>query len=141
MTEVEKHLEGRQFLLDEFTAADICLFNTLVRMDEVYVCYFKCVTCSILRGNFPNLLRYTARVYHYGNIKECVYMDDIMKHYFSSHMVRNMFAVVPKSVNFLQTLKDVALEEYSAMVSERQRTGQGPSLELFNKMLRVIRVC
>jgi putative glutathione S-transferase len=114
MIEVEDYLgknekEGKRFLLtkDTITAADIRLFNTLVRMDEVYVCYFKCGFASLLTGKFPNLLQYTARVYNYGNIKECVFMDDIMNHYFTSHAVRNMYGIVPKSISFIQRLEEI----------------------------------
>merc|ERR1719469_1234580 len=108
MLEVEKYLGegGRRFLVgDQLTMADIRLFNTLIRMEEVYVVYFKCHFVSLLGGRFPNLLRYTAGLYNgFPEIRECIDMDQIMAHYFTSHTIRNYYAVVPRAVGFLDKL-------------------------------------
>lgn len=116
MTEVDTYLgEGsRRFLVGEsLTISDIRLFNTLVRMDEVYVTYFKCYFASLFapfgetgQPKFPNLLRFTARVYNeFPEIRESVVMGDIRSHYFSSHAIRNMFGVVPREVGVLRRLE------------------------------------
>jgi len=115
MEEVENYLNDgkRKFLVgDTLTMVDIRLFNTLVRMDEVYVMYFKCYFASLLGPRFPNLLAFTARVYHAHNgvIKSCIHMDEIMNHYYASHMVRNMYAVVPRPVGFLEKLEGMKEE-------------------------------
>lgn len=125
MVEVERHLGGkdrgspRQFLVGEqLTIADIRLFNTLVRMDEVYVTYFKCQFASLCdasgdgRGSkFPNLLRFTAHLLNtFPEIRESVSMDDIRNHYFTSHPIRNSFAIVPKEVGVLPLLKKQRLQ-------------------------------
>eukprot|EP00934_Nitzschia_sp_Nitz4_P002174 Nitzschia sp. Nitz4//scaffold13_size275219//143510//144685//NITZ4_000878-RA/size275219-processed-gene-0.146-mRNA-1//-1//CDS//3329536026//2174//frame0 len=111
MQEVEEHLSKNRYLCgDTFTAADLRLFNTMVRMDEVYVVYFKCAFASILNGDkYPNLLKHTARVYHSHNgaIKKCIFMDDIRHHYFTSHAIRNMYGIVSKSVGFLDKLESM----------------------------------
>jgi len=115
MTEVEKYLgEGsRRFLVgDNLTISDIRLFNTLIRMDEVYVTYFKCYFVSLFapfgsgESKFPNLLRFTARVYNeFPEIRECLNMDDIRAHYFTSHAIRNMFAIIPNEVGVCRRLE------------------------------------
>jgi glutathionyl-hydroquinone reductase len=118
MTEVEKYLgEGsRRFLVgDSLTISDIRLFNTLIRMDEVYVTYFKCYFASLFApfgeagaSKFPNLLRFTARVYNeFPEIRECLSMDDIRAHYYTSHAIRNMFGIIPKEVGVLRRLEEM----------------------------------
>jgi len=112
MEQMEAYVEdgfakGFEFLLgSSLTAADIRLFNTLVRMDEVYVVYFKCAFASLLSGRYPSLLKYTARVWHScgGLLKASIFMDEIQNHYFTSHMVRNMYAIRPRPVGFLEIL-------------------------------------
>lgn len=125
MLEVEKHLaEGgpagasRRFLAgDHLTAADIRLFNTLLRMDEVYVTYFKTYFASLFSPigapagsttRFPHLLRHTTRVFNgYPEVHENVVMQDIRNHYFTSHGIRNMFAVVPQEVGVTKKLQEL----------------------------------
>lgn len=123
MVEVEKYMEDKKYLVGEtLTIADVRLYNTLVRMDEVYVAYFKCGFASLFfsiceqaptRGEpagpktkYPNLLKFTARIYNtYPEIAECTVMDDIRNHYFTSHTIRNMFAISPKEVGVIEKLK------------------------------------
>lgn len=109
MLQLEQYLGeggGRKFLAGgQLTIVDLRLFNTLVRMDEVYVVYFKCYFVSLLGGRFPNLLRYTAAIYNdFPEVRESVSMEDIMNHYFTSHTIRNFYAVVPRPVGFLQKI-------------------------------------
>jgi glutathionyl-hydroquinone reductase len=134
MLEVDAHLarDGpgapRSFLVgDRVTIADIRLFNTLIRMDEVYVAYFKTYFASLFapfgeeRGRFPNLLRFTAEMYaRFAEVRECVVMDDIRNHYFTSHAIRNMFAVVPREVGVLRALDKIAVAQAK---SGEQRDG------------------
>lgn len=80
-----------QFLVGhQLTMADVRLFNTLVRMDEAYVCYFKCGRCGLLNNEkkFANILRYTAGLYNgFPGIRDSVFMDDIRQHYYTSYAV------------------------------------------------------
>jgi putative glutathione S-transferase len=111
MKEVDEFMAQRKFLVGEqLTIADIRLFNTLIRMDEVYVIYFKCYFASLRIANgtskFPNLLRFIAHLYNeFPEIRESVCMDDIRNHYFTSHAIRNMFAIVPKEIGVLRELE------------------------------------
>jgi len=112
MKEVDEFMAQRKFLVGEqLTIADIRLFNTLIRMYEVYVIYFKCYFASLVSSangssKFPNLLRFMAHIYNeFPEIRECVCMDDIRNHYFTSHGIRNMFAIVPKEIGVLRELE------------------------------------
>jgi len=116
MREVDTYLgEGsRRFLVgDSLTISDIRLFNTLIRMDEAYVIYFKCYFASLFapfgeggESKFPNLLRFTARVYNeFPEVQECVSMADIRAHFYTSTVIRNMFGIMPKEVGVLRRLE------------------------------------
>jgi glutathionyl-hydroquinone reductase len=116
MREVDQYLgEGsRRFLVGEsLTIADIRLFNTLIRMDEACVIYFKCYFASLFaplgeggESKFPNLLRFTARVYNeFPEIRECLSIQDIQAHYFTTTPIRNMFGIIPKEVGVLRRLE------------------------------------
>lgn len=87
--------DGREFLVgNRLTLADIRLFVTLVRMDEVYVIYFKCYFATL--GAFPNLFAYTKRLLKIPAIAEATKMSDIKQHYFTSHAKLNAYAVIPR---------------------------------------------
>ncbi|CAI5504225.1 unnamed protein product [Closterium sp. Naga37s-1] len=58
----EDILSRQRFIAgDVFTEADIRLFVTLIRFDEVYVVHYKCNRNSI--REFPNLFNYTKEIY------------------------------------------------------------------------------
>jgi len=120
MNEVEQYLatNSTKFLVsDQITVVDIRLFNTLIRMDEVYVVYFKCHFAGLLMAakgvgelQYPNMLKHLARVYHCcdGTLKNSIHMDDIVKHYYCSHMQRNMYGVYPKRLGIEDVLEKMA---------------------------------
>jgi putative glutathione S-transferase len=64
-----------------FTEADLRLFQTLVRFDEVYVVYFKCNVRCI--SEYPNIFDYCRDVYQMHGMAESIKMLDIKNHYFS----------------------------------------------------------
>ncbi len=113
MLEVDSYLEGgeggkqKHFLVaDQLTLADIRLFNTLIRINEVYICYFKCTFASLLQPRFKNLLRYTAGLWNgYEEVRSCIRIDDIMNHYYTSHSLRNAYAIVPRKSGFIEILE------------------------------------
>ena len=95
MDRVEKLLDGKKYLVqDTFTEADIRLFTTIVRFDPVYLGHFKCNKTSIEAG-YPNILKWTRRIYQKPGVKETVNMDHIKKHYYMSHRQINPTQVVP----------------------------------------------
>lgn len=62
LDKAEEILEKNRYLVgDTFTEADVRLFVTLIRFDEVYAVYFKCNKKRIV--DFPNLLNYTREIY------------------------------------------------------------------------------
>ncbi|CAD7940573.1 unnamed protein product [Amoebophrya sp. A120] len=95
---------NRAFLVgDQLTIADVRLFQTLVRMDECYVIYFKCYAASL--RNFPFLLRYTVRIYQMPEVQACTFVRDCKIHYFTSHPHLNAFAVVPRDSQVVELLE------------------------------------
>eukprot|EP00270_Netrium_digitus_P000062 TRINITY_DN1008_c0_g1_i1.p1 TRINITY_DN1008_c0_g1~~TRINITY_DN1008_c0_g1_i1.p1 ORF type:complete len:414 (-),score=83.25 TRINITY_DN1008_c0_g1_i1:88-1302(-) len=90
----ESILSGQRFVAgDVLTEADIRLFVTLIRFDEVYAVHFKC-NKKLIR-EYPNLFNYTKDVYQIPGIAETVNMQHIKKHYYGSHPSINPFGIVP----------------------------------------------
>ncbi|CAI5468313.1 unnamed protein product [Closterium sp. Yama58-4] len=83
----------RYMARDTFTEADIRLFVTLIRFDEVYVVHFKC-NRNFIR-EFPNLFNYTKEIYQLPGIASTVNMGHIKAHYFRSHPSINPFGIIP----------------------------------------------
>ncbi len=75
------------------TEADIRLFQTLIRYDEVYAVYFKC-NGRLLR-EMPNISSYMRELYQMPAVKRSVNMTHIKHHYYASHPSLNVHAVVP----------------------------------------------
>jgi len=102
MERAETLLSKQRYLAGgSMTEADIRLFVTLVRFDEVYVVYFK-TNRKCLR-EFPNLFNYTKDVYQFPGVAETVNMQHIKMHYFTSHPKLNSYAIIPRGpgVDFL----------------------------------------
>jgi putative glutathione S-transferase len=78
---------------DRLTEADICLFTTLIRFDVVYHGHFKCNVRRIV--DYPNLSGYLRDIYQIPGIAETVYLDDIKRHYYTSHESVNPTRIVP----------------------------------------------
>eukprot|EP00249_Psilotum_nudum_P011623 c23282_g1_i1 orf=434-1630(-) len=79
------------------TEADIRLFVTLIRFDEVYVVHFKC-NKRLIR-EYPNLFNYTKDIYQIPGISETVHMLHIKKHYYTSHPSINPYGIIPVGSN------------------------------------------
>ncbi|KAI4302875.1 hypothetical protein MLD38_038573 [Melastoma candidum] len=79
------------------TEADIRLFVTLIRFDEVYAVHFKC-NKKLLR-EYPNLFNYTKDIYQVPGISETVNMEHIKRHYYGSHPTINPFGIIPQGPN------------------------------------------
>ncbi|WCJ39390.1 Glutathione S-transferase family protein [Euphorbia peplus] len=80
--------------------ADIRLFVTLIRFDEVYAVHFKC-NKKLLR-EFPNLFNYTKDVFQIPGMNSSVNMAHIKRHYYGSHPSINPFGIIPlgPDINF-----------------------------------------
>ncbi|KAF6136847.1 hypothetical protein GIB67_043236, partial [Kingdonia uniflora] len=90
---------GRQRYLcgNSLTEADIRLFVTLIRFDEVYAVHFKC-NKKLLR-EYPNLLNYTRDIFQIPGMSSTVNMEHIKKHYYGSHPSINPFGIIPTGPN------------------------------------------
>mmetsp|Transcript_16649 Transcript_16649/g.50442 ORF Transcript_16649/g.50442 Transcript_16649/m.50442 type:complete len:350 (+) Transcript_16649:198-1247(+) len=92
---------GRYLCGGTFTLADIRLFMTLVRFDEVYVVYFK--TNKKQLADFPNINNYCRELYQMLG-PDVIHMDHIKTHYFTSHPTLNYYAIIPAGPNVIDDL-------------------------------------
>lgn len=104
LNKVENILSKSRYLVSntEITEADIRLFMTLIRFDEVYVVYFK--TNIKLISSYTNINNYLRELYQLPWIKESVNMNHIKQHYFTSHPTLNTYSVIPKGPNVIQDM-------------------------------------
>ena len=94
LAELEDRLSGRRFLLGEvITEADWRLFPTLVRFDAVYYSHFKCNERRLI--DYPHLWRYTRDLYRQPGIAATVAMDQIKRHYNTTHDFLNPSRIIP----------------------------------------------
>ncbi|EED89782.1 glutathione s-transferase [Thalassiosira pseudonana CCMP1335] len=101
---LEDILSKQRFIAgDRFTLADIRLFVTLLRFDEVYVVYFKTNTRSVATS--PVLLNYCRELYQMQGVADTVDMHQIKEHYYCSHPDLNKYSVIPKGPGFESMLK------------------------------------
>jgi len=102
---IESILSKRRYLASDtlLTEADIRLFVTLLRFDEVYHTYFKTNTRMV--SNSPAVLNYCRRIYQLPHVAETVNMEQIKLHYFCSHPTLNHYSIVPRGMDFELLLK------------------------------------
>ncbi|KAK4752379.1 hypothetical protein SAY87_021177 [Trapa incisa] len=86
---------GRQRYLcgNMLTEADLRLFVTLIRFDEVYALHFKC-NKKLLR-EFPNLFNYTKDIFQFNGMSSTVNMEHIKQNYYGSHPTIDPFGIIP----------------------------------------------
>lgn len=98
MDHFEKVLSTQRYLCGNvFTEADLRLFVTLIRFDEVYTVHFKTNTKQL--REYPNLFNHTKDIYQMSTVDASVDMDHIKKHYYCSHAELNKFHIVPTGPN------------------------------------------
>ena len=91
---LEELLSRRRYVTgDRITEADWRLFPTLVRFDEVYHVHFRCNYRRIVE--YPNLWAYTRELYQWPGVSETVAMDQIKRHYYTTHDELNPKRIVP----------------------------------------------
>ncbi|WP_324756167.1 glutathione S-transferase family protein [Haloarcula sp. GH36] len=78
---------------DRLTEADICMFTTLVRFDEVYHTHFMC-NHKLIR-EYDNLWPYLRDLYQTPGVAETVNVDHIKEHYYTTHPDVSPKRIVP----------------------------------------------
>ncbi|UWG50119.1 putative glutathione S-transferase [Halalkaliarchaeum sp. AArc-CO] len=80
----DDQLADRRYLAgDRLTEADLCMFTTLVRFDQVYHTHFMCNVRHV--HEYENLWPYLRDVYQTAGVAETVRMDHIKEHYYTTH--------------------------------------------------------
>lgn len=82
---------------NSLTEADVRLFVTLIRFDEVYTVYFKCNKKQL--REYPNLFNYTKDVFQFPGVSSTVNMAHIKQHYYGSHPALNTYGIIPRGPN------------------------------------------
>jgi putative glutathione S-transferase len=91
---LEQQLEGRRFLTgDAITEADWRLLPTLLRFDAVYHTHFRCNGARLI--DYPNLLRYTTELYNQPKVAQTFALDEIKRHYYTTHDELNPKRIIP----------------------------------------------
>ena len=94
LDQLEERLARTRYLVgDTPTEADWRLFPTLVRFDTVYYVHFKVNRRRIV--DYPNLWGYARDLYQLPRIAETVDMDQIKRHYFTTHDMINPSRLIP----------------------------------------------
>lgn len=97
-------LQHQRYLTgDTLTDADIRLFVTLLRFDEVYAFYFRANTRLVMMT--PSLLNFCREIYQMPGVAETCEMDQIKAHFFGSHAEWNKYSVVPRGLGFMRYLE------------------------------------
>lgn len=96
-------LEQQRFLTgDTLTDADVRLFVTLFRFDEVYTIYFKANARLVMLT--PSLLNFCREMYQLPGVAETCNMEQIKAHFFASHAEWNKYSVIPRGLGFMELL-------------------------------------
>lgn len=75
--------EQRYLAGDRLTEADICMFTTLVRFDQVYHTHFM---CNVMQTqDYEHLWGYLRDLYQTPGVAQTVNMDHIKEHYYTTH--------------------------------------------------------
>lgn len=83
LARVEAHLAEREYLVgDQMTTADLRLFPTLVRFDQIYYPFFRCNDRRLM--DCPNLKKYLERLARKPGLLDTVDWQENMDHYYSS---------------------------------------------------------
>jgi len=91
---LEERLTSRRYLAGSTpTEADWRLFPTLVRFDAVYYGHFKCNRRRLV--DYPALWAYTRDLYQLPGIAATVALDQIKRHYYTTHDSLNPSRIIP----------------------------------------------
>ncbi|WP_075178956.1 glutathione S-transferase family protein [Neptunomonas phycophila] len=99
LDKADKVLSYQRFLTgSDMTEADIRLFTTLIRFDEVYHEHFKCNIRRI--ADYTHLFGYMKDIYQTQNIANTVNFNHIKTHYYASHKTINPTGIIPSGPQY-----------------------------------------
>jgi putative glutathione S-transferase len=102
---VDEILQKQRYIAgSQLTEADIRLFVTLVRFDEVYQVYFKTNTRCV--ATTPSILNYCREIYQMPGVSKTVNMEQIKAHYYCSHVDLNRWSIIPRGPDFVKLLEE-----------------------------------
>ena len=91
---LESRLSVARYLAgDVLTEADWRLWVTLVRFDSVYHTHFRCNGARVV--DFNALWAYTRELYGWPGVADTVAMDQIKRHYYTTHDMLNPKKIIP----------------------------------------------
>jgi putative glutathione S-transferase len=94
LDQLDARLADRRYLMGPaITEADWRLFTTLIRFDPVYVGQFKTNLRRI--ADYPNRGPYLRDLYQHPGIAETVRLDEIKRHYHTTHLGLNPLGLIP----------------------------------------------
>ncbi len=94
LAELDERLSCSRYLAgDQITEADWRLFVTLVRFDSVYHTHFRCNGGLIC--DHEHLWPYTRDLYQQPGVADTVAMDEIKRHYYTTHDELNPKRIIP----------------------------------------------
>jgi len=96
--QTQRYLTGNDVLTD----ADIRLFCSLLRFDEVYSIYFKANARLVMLT--PALLNFCREIYQMEGVADTCNMEQIKAHFFGSHAEWNKYSVIPRGLGFMELL-------------------------------------
>lgn len=115
-------LQQQRFLTgDTLTDADIRLFVSLIRFDEVYAIYFKANARLVMLT--PSLLNFCRDLYQMPGVAETCNMEQIKAHFFGSHAEWNKYSVIPRGLGFMELL---AMPHQRYLLSDEQGNDRKP---------------
>ncbi len=85
--------EQRYVCGERLTGADVCLFTTMYRFDEVYHTHFKCNRRRIT--DYEHLWGHTREIYQLPGVPDTCNMAHCKVHYYTTHTDINPSGIVP----------------------------------------------
>ncbi|WP_336035609.1 glutathione S-transferase family protein [Halobacterium yunchengense] len=82
---------------DALTEADVAMFTTLYRFDEVYHTHFKCNRRRV--ADYEHLWPYLRELCQLPGVADTLHMDHVKQHYYRSHGDLNPGRLVPTGPN------------------------------------------
>ena len=94
LDKLDERLGNNRYLFgDRIVETDWRLFTTLIRFDPVYYFHFKCNLRPL--QSYLNIVRYTRDLLNYPGIRETIYVNHIIDHYYLAHRRINPMGIIP----------------------------------------------